>query len=117
MLFAVFGEQANAVADGRTRVAIAQQLAIQANAAGSAALGAEQGAHGFGAARADQATETQHFAGTHLEADIAHQRPGAQPLDLQTHLAQAGLARRKQIAQLTADHHLHQASLINGRQR
>ena len=80
----------------------------QVDAAGELGVGAEDGAHGLGAAGADEAGDAKQFALAEREAHRRTGALGAQVLDAEDLLARGHAAvERVLFAHLLADHHAH----------
>ena len=92
-----------------------QRAALQHEAAGVIAVGAEEQAGGFGAARAQQAGQAQHFPRPHLQADGQHLPTPRQAFGLEQHRPCGQVWRRceriRQVdgAELPPDHQADQA--------
>ena len=91
LLFAVFGDEADAVVDGVGGMADVHGFVVEAD---FAARGhhAEDGVHHFGASGADEAEEAEDFARMDSEADVAEGAGMAQRADFQR--GRGGVRRR-----------------------
>ncbi len=76
-----------------------------------AARHAEEALHGLGAARPDQAIETEDFAAPQFKGNIGKFGGVRQAFDLQNHLANGDVALRKNLIDGPADHQAHELRL------
>ena len=80
LALAVFGQQADAVADRIPRMPNPHGPAIDEDPAGIGPVGAEHEPHGLGAAGSGQSGEPEHLAGVRAEAHLADRgRPATGP--------------------------------------
>src|SRR5712692_5461259 len=96
--------------------------AIDEKLAACRGFGAEDGFGEFGASSADQTGETNDFAATERETDLAEVAPGgvsrsAEIPNLERHVALPRAARRKQVLQFTTHHSADQFAEVVARHR
>lgn len=114
--FAVFGEQGDAVADGFAGGADwgGGGTAVEEELAGVEAVGAEDGAHGFGAAGAHETGEPEDFAAVRVEVDIADFIAEAEAADGEGDGAAGAAGGEVGAAEFAADHEAHDFVEVHG---